>query len=168
MNRKLVLLILFVFPFVVSAQEQPNFAERCLGNWEGILYIYQQGQLQDSVSVSLEVDKTANPKVYTWVTTYNSEEHPMVKDYLLKVGKEQERQYIMEEDENTEILMYGFDDKIYSMFETQNTMLTSTYELRNDTLYFEVNSATHQASGAQVSSFNIGYLQKVAFTRRNE
>jgi hypothetical protein len=71
----------------------------------------------------------------------------------------------MKEEENVELFMYSFDNKLYSLFETESTMLSSTYEISKDTLYFEVNSATTQATGPMVTSFNIDYLQKVRFIR---
>ena len=160
------LLLFLLFPLCIIGQE--SFPEKCIGSWKGTLYIYKAGTLQDSVKVTLEVNKTANPSAYTWITTYESEQHPMVKDYVLKVKDAEAQTYILEEDEETELLMYGFDNKVYSLFETENTMLSSTYELKQDTLYFEVNSGKQQATGPMVTSFQINYLQKAIFTRNEE
>lgn len=165
MLRLLVILsgILLLYPPQIIAQE--SFPEKCMGNWGGTLYIYQKGQLKDSVSVTLEVKPSGQPKEFHWVTTYESEEHPLVKDYLLQIDQQEPEKYILKEGEGVELLMYGFDNKLYSLFETQNTMLSSTYEIRNDTLYFETSSASQQATGSVVTSFQIGYLQKAVFTR---
>ncbi len=162
----LTLLLLFTASFFIHAQE--SFPEKCLGTWEGTLYIYKAGQLKDSVQVNLEVERTGDPNAFTWVTTYASEQYPMVKDYIFRVQEPSSQTYIMDEGDDTALLMYGFDNKVYSLFETENTMLSSTYELKRDTLYFEVNSAGQQATGPVVTSFEIGYLQKAVFTRKNE
>lgn len=162
----ITLIMFLVLPFYGQSQE--SFPEKCLGEWDGTLYIYRLGQLTDSIPVSLAVKRTRDPKAFKWVTTYKSEQYPMTKDYLLKFAEAGNNEYIMEEDEQTEILMYAFENKIYSLFETQNTMLSSTYELKADTLYFEVNSASQQATGSLVNSFKVEYLQKVAFTRLKE
>lgn len=160
------LLLIFLTGTFTSAAQQ-TFPEKCMGNWEGTLYIYQQGQLRDSVPVQLEVSPTADPVAFTWKTTYQSEDHPMVKDYTMVIDTSAANTYIMKEEENVELFMYSFDNKLYSLFETESTMLSSSYEIRKDTLYFEVNSASTQATGPLVTSFNIGYLQKVRFVREN-
>jgi hypothetical protein len=49
-----------------------TFGDKCLGNWEGTMYIYGKGQLRDSVPVQLTVQKTASPDTWTWKTSYLS------------------------------------------------------------------------------------------------
>lgn len=149
----------------IQTQAQNSFPEQCIGNWQGTLFIYKQGQLRDSIPVQLEVARTGDPVAFQWKTTYMSENHPMTKDYQLIADPSRPNAFIMKEDEQIELYMYKFDNKLYSLFETEGTMLSSTYELKKDTLFFEVNSASIQASGPLVNSFNIDYLQKVRFVR---
>ena len=163
----LIYTVLFLCCFAV-ARGQDSFPEKCLGNWEGVLQIYRKGQLRDSIPVSLQVKRTSDPAAYDWVTTYHAEEHPMVKAYQLKLEEPSTNTYIMVEDEDISLLMYGFDNKLYSVFETENTLLSNTYELKQDTLFFEVNSASQQATGPVVSSFQIDYLQRATFVRKDE
>ena len=40
----------------INAQE--NFADKCIGKWEGIMYMYGKGQLRDSLPVELDIQKT--------------------------------------------------------------------------------------------------------------
>ncbi|WP_224490615.1 hypothetical protein [Robertkochia flava] len=166
MTRQLlqVLCFLLIVPSFLHAQS--SFPEKCLGTWEGMLHIYSRGQLKDSVPVTLEVERTADPATFQWVTTYHSEEHPMVKPYQLKLQKPGSNTYVMIEEDDVSLFMYAFDNKLYSLFETENTILSNTYELRDNTLLFEVNSASQQATGSVVNSYQIDYLQKAAFTRK--
>lgn len=147
---------------------QKSFPEKCIGDWQGTLLIYKKGQLRDSVPVRLEISPTANPETFQWKTTYQSQNHPMVKDYTMVTDSTEKNTYIMKETEDIELFMYCFDNKLYSLFETESTILSSTYELKKDTLIFEVNSASIQATGSMVTSFNIDYLQKARFVRENK
>lgn len=167
MLRYLLIPYLVLQAGIHDTMAQQSFPEKCIGNWEGTLFIYNQGQLRDSVAVNLEVSPTPDPVTFQWKTTYNSENHPMVKDYTMVIDTSAANTYILKEEENVELFMYSFDNKLYSLFETESNMLSSTYEIRKDTLYFEVNSATTQATGPVVTSFNIGYLQKVKFVREH-
>lgn len=159
---RLLFLSLFLSAFSYG---QENFAEQCLGNWEGILYIYQEGQLKDSVPVSLEVKPTEFQDTFKWKTTYHSEQFPVVKDYQLRMVNTEEQAYIMDEGDGIELHMYRFDNKLFSLFETENIMLNSVYELRGDSLYFEVGSGKQLPSGDRVTSYDLRFFQKVLYTR---
>lgn len=168
MLRHILTLIGLLFMGTYSSHAQNSFPEKCIGDWEGTLYIYKQGKLRDSIPVRLEVSPTGDPGTFQWKTTYQSEDHPMIKDYRMMIDSTGPNSYIMQEEENIALHMYSFDNKLYSLFETESTMLSSSYELQKDTLYFEVNSASIQATGPMVTSFNIDYLQKVRFVRENQ
>ena len=65
--------------------EQKIFPERCLGVWEGMMYIYQNAGLRDSVKVKFTAARTDVEGTYTWKTEYLSPSRPVVKDYKLVV-----------------------------------------------------------------------------------
>lgn len=141
---------------------QPNFGIRCTGNWKGTMHIYSRGALVDSLPVILEV-KPQNDSVFQWKMEYLSPKMPVTKDYLLvhKGGNH----YQIDERDETRIDTYLFVNRLVSVFETEGILLTSTYELRGNELYFEVTSGTKEKSGAAVQSYHIGFLQNVLFKR---
>jgi len=50
-------LLLTLTCFFQPSMAQKAFGELCLGNWKGTMYLYGKGQLRDSVSVELSVQK---------------------------------------------------------------------------------------------------------------
>lgn len=149
----------------VKAISQTNFAQKCEGNWKGMMYIYQTGQLRDSVEVTLLV-KPESKDVWTWRLDYLSKKLPMTKDYKMKFVAPYV--YNMDEGEGLELRFVQHDNKLYSIFEVQKILLTSTYELTpNNTLILEVSSGTEVKVGTStdVRNFQTTSLQKVVFKK---
>lgn len=165
--RSTLFLLLFSLCFV-SGKSQVPFPEKCLGKWEGMLMIYQQGQLRDSVKVIFTVAKTDVADRWTWKKEYISEKFPMVKDYELVLKDAEKGQYITDEGENIQLADYLFGNKLYSVFETGGILLTSTYELREEELIFEVTSGKKLTDDQEVNNFSVSSIQRAVFTRSKE
>ena len=104
------------------------------------MHIYRQGQIADSVQIIFTVEKADEANTWTWKTQYISEKYPMTKDYQLKIEDPEKGYYLLDEGDGIVLRDYGFGDKIYSVFEVQGILLTSSYELKGDHLIFEVSS----------------------------
>jgi len=65
---------------------------------------------------------------------------PAVKDYTLILNDPATNAYSTDEGDGVVLKDYLFDQKLYSVFETQSILLTSSYELMGDQLIFEVTS----------------------------
>lgn len=159
-------LCLFLFG-VLHAEAQIPFGNRCLGNWSGTMYLYNHGQLRDSVAVTHVVAATANPQEWTWRTDYLSDKMPMTKDYLLRLRDPAKGIYEVDERDGIVLYEYLFADKIYSVFETQGVLLTSTYELRGKELIFEVTSGKKISTDSEVISYTVEHLQRVVLTQKD-
>jgi hypothetical protein len=109
----------------INAQE--NFADKCIGKWEGIMYMYGKGQLRDSLPVELDIQKTNRSDTWLWKTTYLSKTMPAVKDYKLVLKDAVTQTYATDEGNGIELMDYYFNKKLYSIFETHVVMLTSRY-----------------------------------------
>lgn len=146
-------------------QAQKTFPEQCIGVWEGTMYIYGGGQLRDSVRVQHTVkpiDKTS----WTWKTDYLSEKLPMTKDYILR--QQEPSVYVVDEGQNITIPMRQAGNKLYSVFEVQGILLTSSYELKNGQLIFEVISGKKNSeANAQVGTYLINAVQSVELKRKH-
>ena len=151
--------------FVLSLQAQENFANKCVGKWEGMMYIYGKGQLRDSVPVELLVQKTNQDTVWKWKTSYLSKTMPAVKDYNLILKDAKSQTYATDEGGGIELMDYQFNNKLYSVFETHGVMLTSSYELLGNQLIFEVSSGKKLDDNKEVNNYSVLNLQRVVFKR---
>jgi len=77
---KIVFSFLDLVGYNQPVQAQESFGKRCIGSWEGMMYIYSKGTLKDSVSVRLTVQKTNTSNSWTRKTEYLSAKMPMTKD----------------------------------------------------------------------------------------
>lgn len=158
-------LITLLTCFVLSLQAQENFANKCVGKWEGMMYIYGKGQLRDSVPVELLVQKTNLDTVWKWKTSYLSKTMPAVKDYNLILKDVKSQTYATDEGRGIELMDYQFNNKLYSVFETHGVMLTSSYELLGNQLIFEVSSGKKLDDNKEVNNYSVLNLQRVVFKR---
>ena len=167
MRLGLVLLILLLFnPKLISAQVA--FPDKCIGQWEGMMHIFQKGILKDSVKIKFSVSPASNNQ-WNWKTEYISEKFPLTKDYQLKLDEKNNR-YMVDEGAGVVLYDYLFGDKLYGVFETHNIMLTSTYELTKDgELIFEVTSGKRIEGKAEdeVRNFTVESVQRVIMRRMN-
>jgi len=165
--KKNVILILWatLTMTIVNAQ---SFPEKCMGTWNGVMHMYSRGTLKDSVKVRLTVAKTSNPNEWTWKTDYLSEKFPMTKDYLLRLKDAETNIYVTDEKNGIELMDYLFNNKLYSLFETQEIFLTSSYELRGEELIFEVTSGKKIGTTEQsVINYSVDNLQRVVYRKKD-
>ena len=160
--RTVFLVISFLFTGVLYAQS--SFVQKCLGTWQGTMYMYHDGKLRDSVNVKLIVANTTDTGVWVWKTEYLSEKFPMVKDYKLKVKDSAKNIYLTDEGDGLTLDNYVVGDKMYSLFETEKIFLTANYELRDDKLIFEVTSGKKlTATHPEVNNYSVADVQRVVF-----
>ena len=160
-------LIVLFFLFIVSTGNSQNlFPDKCVGVWQGTMKIYSRGVLRDSVKVTFTVKKSDKPNEWMWGTEYHSEKMPMTKDYVLKLKDAEKHIYVTDENNGIELQDYLFGNKLYSVFETQGIFLTSSYELRNNELIFEVTSGKRiDPNGQEVTNYTVDNLQRVVLKR---
>lgn len=160
-----ICLIFFLSCFSTNLNAQSNFANRCEGKWEGVMYIYGKGQLRDSVRVQLIVQKSLLPDTWIWKTNYLSKTTPVEKNYKLVLVDAATQKYLTDEGDGVELWDYYFNNKLYSVFETHDVMLTSSYELQGNQLIFEVTSGRKLEEKKEVTPYSVMNLQKVVFNK---
>ncbi len=157
---------IFLVSFINVLEAQITFGDKCLGKWEGIMHIYGKGQLRDSVPVQLLVQKTTSPNTWSWKTSYLSKTQPMVKDYTLILKDAATNSYVTDEGDGIILKDYLFQNKLYSVFETQGIFLTASYELIGDQLIFEVSSGKKlEEENKAVTNYSVTNLQRVIFRK---
>ena len=151
----------------INTFSQAKFGDRCLGTWAGTMYMYNQGSLHDSVRVELQVAASGKPDEWIWRTEYLSATRPMVKDYVLRLHDEAKGHYVIDEEDGIMLHDYLVGNKLYSLFETQEVYLTSSYELRSNQLIFEVTSGRKLPDETVgVRNFSVANVQRVVLTRQ--
>lgn len=155
-------LVFFLRAPIVDAQ---SFPDRVVGTWTGMMHIYKESSVRDSVAVRLTVSKGATPGTWPWKTEYLSATMPMTKDYVLRLVDPAKQTYITDEGGGVELADYLFGDKLYCVFETHGVLLTSSYELRGDELIFEVTSGKKLPGDHEVLNYSIPNLQRVVLRR---
>ena len=162
-NNIILSFIIFLNITLVNAQ---SFPDQCVGTWNGTMNIFSRGSLKDSVKVILTVAKGSQPNEWTWKTEYLSEKLPMTKDYVLRLKDVEKNIYVTDERNGIELMDYIFNNKLYSIFETQGIFLTSSYELRDKDLIFEVTSGKKTSTtDQQVTNYSVDNLQRVVFKK---
>lgn len=140
--------------------EKINFPEKCLGVWEGTMYIHYNSVLRDSVSIKFTAAKTDTVGTYIWKTEYISPKTPMVKDYKLIVDNENIGTYLLDEGEDIQLVTYNVNNKLYCLFKVDDIYLTSSTELINNNLVFEVTSGKQINNNQEVTSYTYTNIQR--------
>lgn len=157
----LCLLIIFQGSRATMAQ---SFPDQVTGTWTGVMHMYKDGQKRDSVTIRFTV-RASSPNAWSWKTEYLSDKMPMTKDYTLKLVNEATKTYALDEGDGVVLNDYLFGNKLYSVFETHEVMLTSSYELRGDELIFEVTSGKKVAGSKDISNYSVQHLQRAVLRR---
>ena len=158
----------------VNLCAQEPFTKKSLGVWKGQMHMFAKGFLYDSIEVKLFVKETADSSTVTWRKEYYDKDTTRVKDYKLRhepYSKPNPKRniYTLDEGDGIELPIYRFGNKLYSVFDTEGIMLTSSYQFQNDsTLIFEVSSGEKiEGSSSEVNSYTIDYLQRIVFHKED-
>lgn len=163
--EKILLVCLISLGYSGLAHAQTQFPETFLGIWKGTMYIYKAGALTDSIQVKFTVEKTSDPGVYTWRTEYISDLLPMVKEYTLRLYDAEQNLYVIDEGNGIELKSHLIKNKLYSIFKTNDRLLTASYEVRRDSLIFEVTSGIALEENKGITNFSVTDLQRVVYKR---
>ena len=161
--RPLITLCILVSWFYLNGQT--SFPEKCLGIWTGTMHIYNRGSLVDSVFIKLNVTRTNAPDTFVWKTEYLSEKFPLIKDYKLVISDAGKGVFMTDEGDGIILMDYLFENKLYSVFETQGILLTSTYEWLGNQIIFEVTSGKELETTYGVKSYSVLKLQKAVLRK---
>ena len=154
------LLLLLFIGCISPVRAQFHFPDRCLGTWEGWMYIYSKGTLRDSVLVRHFVDRI-DPVSWTWKTEYLSDKMPMVKDYVMRSNDLNGANYLIDEGNGITSPMHLVGNRLYGIFETQGILLTANDELIPEGLLLEVVSARRVSqTDSLVNNFQVQAVQR--------
>ena len=92
----------------------------------------------------------------------------MVKDYKLVISDIGKGVFKTDEGDGIFLIDYLFGNKLYSVFETQGILLTSTYEWLGNQIIFEVTSGKELQTTNGVKSYSVLNLQKAVLRKIKE
>ncbi len=140
------------------------FPERCEGKWYGTMFMYENGLLHDSVEISLLI-APLDSLSWTWRTQYQSPSHPLVKDYVLRIQPGDAQTFLLDEGNGVQLFEYHADSSLRSVFQVEDVLLTSRYDLVEDGLIFEVTSGQMGTKTGDVTNFTVKHVQRVKLQR---
>jgi hypothetical protein len=150
---------------IVTAASAQSFPDQLTGTWTGVMRMYKDGKVRDSVNIRFTVKPGASPNTWSWKTDYLSEKMPMTKDYTLRLLHEASQTYELDEGGGVVLNDYLVGNKLYCVFETHDVMLTSTYELRDGALIFEVTSGKKLGERTEVVNYSVQHVQRAILRR---
>ncbi len=142
-----------------------SFPEKCLGVWEGTMFLYKYNNIHDSVQVTFTAARTENDSLFIWKTEYHSSTIEVVKDYKLKLDDSEKGRYILDEGDGIQLIEYNVGNKLYCMFKLDDTYFTSSTELIGENLVFEVTSGKEENETQGIQNFSFTNVQRVVLTR---
>jgi hypothetical protein len=132
------------------------------GTWRGTLIITSPADKQSEVPLVFKVEPIKGTHAVRWAMTYGEGDKAVVKDYKLVPVPEQPGRFQIDEGNAVALDARLVNGVIYSQFEVGGYLLTARYELRGETLRFEVTSSK---PAAKKTGGNIqGYLVEVVQT----
>jgi len=163
---KSYLILLIAMGLSVTANAQHDYIKKCEGVWTGKMKMYAGNHLRDSVDVRLTITPQSTAETWTWKTEYFSPQRPMVKDYVLRVKDRSKNIYVTDEGEGVLLTTYLNGTKLYNVFETAGTFLTSTYECTGTTVVFEVTAGKPEpATHPEIKNYSVDHLQRAVLKR---
>jgi hypothetical protein len=151
---------------VLTVSSQNPFPERCTGNWNGQMVVYQQGKAMDTIDVSMQIDALPDTLGWTWRTVYTAPDRTITKDYRLYPVEGTPNQYDLDEGDDLHLYSYVFENRMYSNFMVQGSLLTSVYTLNKDELIFEITSGVDIGKTANdITNFSVMNVQRSVMRR---
>lgn len=146
-------------------QAQHQFPDSWEGNWEGMMHIYRQNQIMDSVQMNFEIHPTDNDSVWTWKATYLTDIPDSEKDYLLVLVDAETGEYAIDEQDGIVLKAWLSGSTVTSIFRVNDMHLFTRYEKIGDYIHFEVQYGDAPSEGEGVTSGVIGGKQSAVLQR---
>ncbi|MBD3724213.1 MAG: hypothetical protein IE891_05395 [Flavobacteriaceae bacterium] len=130
---KYVIYIVTLFIFELGFTQTKTFPDYFLGTYKGKLEIVS-AKGKKEIDMEFHFTKTDTIGTYKYVLVYNKEP----RNYFLIEKDKTTGNYII--DENNGILLQAsvFDNSIYSMFEVNESLITTTEKFYDDYMDFEI------------------------------
>lgn len=151
MKRAVYFFLCFI-PFVVYAQ----LPDAWHGLWKGKLEMNPGIKGYNNTIMSLDIKRIDSTRS-TFIITYQAEGRPEDKrEYEIKSMDKRQFHFVTDEKNSILIDDYLIANKLISKFEVQGTWLVSSYELKDNTIVFEIVSGKADSPATSGSSKSNG------------
>ena len=168
---RIILTILIVFTCaLMNAQNNEEFCEQWCGEWNGMMEIYKNDKLVNSVEVSLTIAETDHPDTMLYLLQYGEQD---VRDYRLVWVDRENGVFNVDEKNSIVIPTYYHAGCLLSHFEVEGSSTGSQLCKEGDSLmltFITFNSKEPYATGGKedvptVNSYPIIGYQKALLSR---
>jgi hypothetical protein len=143
MFYRVLIIVLLLVGSAVTDEKKPSapLSTEWQGTWTGKLAIAGPNNERSEVPVALRIEPIKGSSELTWAITYGEGDKAVVRDY--KISPDGENPYRLRIDEKNGVVLEArlVNNVIYSQFSVGGGLVTARYELRGDTLRFEVTSS---------------------------
>lgn len=150
-------------------QPAPALPREWHGTWAGTLVITPATGTPSEVAISLRVAPIEGSRSLTWAITYGKGEKASVRDYRLVPDGDHGGRFKIDEGNGVLLDARLTGTVLYSQFEVGGALLTARYELRGDTLRFEIVSAKPAAAktgNGQVQGYVVNVVQSAELKKK--
>jgi len=168
-------LLLFLGTLLISNTSNAQFPSGWLGTWEGDLIIHSQpGDKNQVIKMKLSIQESPRVGVRLWNIFYDDNAGGSWRNYELVEVDQLTGHYVMDENNSIKLDMFLFNNVFYSMYSIGKAMITVRYELKDETILFEITSANNEGeiTGGEsdipsVTNYPVRTIQKAVLTSQN-
>jgi hypothetical protein len=145
-----------------------HLANEWHGTWKGTLTITNQTDKQSEVPLVFNIEPIKGTHDVRWAMTYGEGDKAVVKDYKLVPVPEQPGRFRIDEGNAVALNARLVNGVIFSQFDVGGYLLTARYELRGETLRFEVSSSKPAAkkTGGNFQGYVVEVVQSAELRKK--
>jgi len=175
--KKIITIVLFIcISKIAIAQETNgiNFPENYFGVYTGSLNISSERGNQQ-IPMEFHLNKTDTIGTYKYVLVYGENEKRQERNYFLIEKDAEKGNYVVDEDNGILLNAKVLENKLYCIFEVEQSLLTTFITFEEDHLLFEIvysNTSKKEMSGGQndsipaVISYPLHVIQKAKLIKQ--
>jgi hypothetical protein len=170
MLPRLLLSPLLLWTTAVACDNGPAaaLAREWYGTWAGKLIITSEADKQSEVPVVFKIEPIKGSHDVVWALTYGQGDKATVRDYKLAPAGETPGRFRIDERNGVALDARLVNGVLYSQFEVGGHLLTARYELRGETLQFEVTSSKPRAerTGGKIQAYAVEVVQAAELRKK--
>jgi hypothetical protein len=172
--KNILVLALACFSFIATAQNEPQFPEDFYGVYKGNLEITNT-QGKQTIPMEFHLQPTDSVGTYEYVIVYITNGNRQERNYTLIEVDKAKGLYQVDENNGIVLDVKCIGSTLFSMFEVQGNILTTTERFYDNAMDFEITFASKQNANASKSadetqidvvSYPITVLQKALLIKQ--
>ena len=139
------------------------------GDWRGQLVITGPGDKRSELAMRLVIEPIKDSSEFTWKLTYGEGDKAQLRDYKLVPVPGKPGRFRIDERNGIVLDARLVNDVIYCPFEVGGAVLSTRYELRGDTLRFDVTSSkplAEKTGDGKVRGYDVDVVQSAELRKK--